>query len=298
MRIINQAIDRFCEKHPKFGIPHLIKFVIIFSAIFFLLDMLDERRALFSFMYFDPALIMQGHVWRLFTWVFFLVNPFNPHFPPSLLFALITFYFYFIIGTALEKVWGTAKFNIFYLSGILFNIIYGFISYYVFDLFFILNPFFLNLSLFFAFAVMFPNHIFMIMFIIPVKAKWLAIINGAFFGWSIIAPLLFANFGQALLPLIAILNFFIICGDELLFHSKQVRTQTKVQNKAQFSKYRRDVRKTKRDVDSKPYRHKCAVCGKTDTEYPDMEFRYCSRCEGFHCFCIDHINSHVHFQEK
>ena len=46
----------------------------------------------------------------------------------------------------------------------------------------------------------------------------------------------------------------------------------------------------------RPYRHKCTVCGRTDTDYPNLEFRYCSKCKGYCCYCIDHINNHVHIQ--
>ena len=47
----------------------------------------------------------------------------------------------------------------------------------------------------------------------------------------------------------------------------------------------------------KGYNHKCSVCGKTDTDYPNMQFRYCSKCAGYHCYCEDHIFDHVHFTE-
>ena len=46
----------------------------------------------------------------------------------------------------------------------------------------------------------------------------------------------------------------------------------------------------------KPYRHKCTVCGRTDADYPNLEFRYCSKCKGYYCYCIDHINNHAHIQ--
>ena len=45
-----------------------------------------------------------------------------------------------------------------------------------------------------------------------------------------------------------------------------------------------------------PYTHKCTVCGKTDVDSPDLEFRYCSRCNGYHCYCQEHISNHTHIQ--
>jgi hypothetical protein len=44
------------------------------------------------------------------------------------------------------------------------------------------------------------------------------------------------------------------------------------------------------------YLHRCAVCGKTDVSHPQMEFRYCSRCNGYYCYCAEHINTHIHIQ--
>ena len=40
----------------------------------------------------------------------------------------------------------------------------------------------------------------------------------------------------------------------------------------------------------------CTICGKTDTSHPDLEFRYCSRCQGYHCYCQEHISNHTHIQ--
>ena len=54
----------------------------------------------------------------------------------------------------------------------------------------------------------------------------------------------------------------------------------------------------KQQEKEKGYHHKCAVCGRTDTDYPDLQFRYCSKCAGYHCFCSDHIFNHVHFTDE
>lgn len=293
MRAISQAIDRFCEKHRKFGIPGLMRYIVFISAAVFVISMLDTQGTLRLVLNFSPDHILRGEVWRLITWVFI---PFANH--PF--FTVIMLYFYYYVGTTLEREWGTGKFNIYYIFGMLLNIVSGFILRYVIGLPSILflagtiNPLYLNLSLFFAFAALYPNQTIRLFFVIPIKIKWAALINAAFFGWSIIEPIIGGNFVLALIPVISLLNFFLICGDSLVSNLRPL----KAQGKSQFSDYKKTATKTKRDTDSKPYRHKCAVCGKTDTEYPDMEFRYCSRCEGFHCFCIDHINSHVHFQEK
>ncbi|MBR4098714.1 MAG: hypothetical protein IKK44_01845, partial [Clostridium sp.] len=56
-----------------------------------------------------------------------------------------------------------------------------------------------------------------------------------------------------------------------------------------------NFKKAQREVqERKGYLHKCTVCGVTDADDPDMEFRYCSKCNGYYCYCMNHINDHVH----
>jgi len=280
MKAINRIIDRFCQKHRNFGIPKLMLYIVIVSAVVFLVGSSEMT----GFLLFWPPDILQGQVWRLFTWIFIPINN-NPFF------ALLMLYFYYFIGTTLEREWGTAKFTIYYISGIILNIIYGFIMVYVFRLPVILSAGFINLSMFFAFAVLFPDYTVRLFLIIPIKVKWLAIVNAGFFVFSMISDILSGHLAMAFLPLIALLNFIIYCGDDLLSYIRPY----KFSMSKQTINFKKAAKRAKRDIADKPYRHICAVCGKTDTEYPDMEFRYCSRCNGYHCFCSEHINNHIHF---
>ena len=255
-------------------------YIVIVSAVVFLVGSSEMT----GFLLFWPPDILQGQVWRLFTWIFIPINN-NPFF------ALLMLYFYYFIGTTLEREWGTAKFTIYYISGIILNIIYGFIMVYVFRLPVILSAGFINLSMFFAFAVLFPDYTVRLFLIIPIKVKWLAIVNAGFFVFSMISDILSGHLAMAFLPLIALLNFIIYCGDDLLSYIRPY----KFSMSKQTINFKKAAKRAKRDIADKPYRHICAVCGKTDTEYPDMEFRYCSRCNGYHCFCSEHINNHIHF---
>ena len=96
-----------------------------------------------------------------------------------------------------------------------------------------------------------------------------------------------------LLPVVAVLNYLVYCGDWLFdfFRPSHVRQRQKTVN------FKREARRIQREQANKPYHYKCAVCGRTDVDHPELEFRYCSRCVGYHCFCQDHINNHVHFTE-
>ena len=278
MRAFSRAIDRFCLKHRRFGIPRLMIYIVFVSAVVFLFS--DE---LVSRLAFHPGLIMRGQVWRLVTWVFLPVTN-------QFIFMLIALYFYYFIGSTLEREWGPAKFTIYYIFGVILNIVYGFIMYFL-RLPIMLIPNFLNLSMFFAFAVLFPEQIVRLFFIIPIKIKWLALIDAAYFIYAFFSGLLQGHVFLALLPFVAILNFLLICGSEALMYIRPLKARVSPQT----INFKKAAKKARREQEDKPYRHKCAVCGKTDAEYPSLEFRYCSRCNGYYCFCIDHINNHIHF---
>jgi len=283
MKTISRIIDRFCQKHRGFGIPKLMLYIVIISAMVYIVSGAGTAPIIY-YLLFSPAHIMQGQVWRVFTWIFVPLNN-------NIFFAALMLYFYYFIGSTLEREWGTAKFTIYYLSGIILNIIYGLVIYYVFNLTPYLSAGFINLSMFFACAVLFPDFTVRLFLIIPIKIKWLALANAAFFAFSIVSEILSGHLVTAFLPLIALLNFFIFCGESLLSYIRPY----KFSMSKQTINFKKAAKRAKQDLKDKPYRHICAVCGKTDTDYPDLEFRYCSRCNGYHCFCSEHINNHIHF---
>jgi len=263
-------------------------YIVFVSAAMYLVYMLDATNTLIGFLVFDPVLILfHGQVWRLVTWLFVPSSG-------NLLFTVLALYFYYFIGSTLEREWSTAKFNVFYILGVILNLVYAFAMWLILGIDTSIGPVYLNFSMFFAFAIYYPDFVIRVFFIIPVKIKWLALINGFFFAYQIAAGLLMGNTFLALMPVVALLNFFVICCDEILSYLRPLKARTN----PQAINFKRAARKAKRDQSHTPYRHKCAVCGKTDTEYPGLEFRYCSRCEGYHCYCIEHINKHIHFQGR
>jgi len=233
---------------------------------------------------FHPGLILTGQVWRLITWIFIPLNN-NPFF------VLISLYFYYFIGSSLESEWGTGKFTIYYTLGILLHLFYGFFMLIVFNRAVLIVPIYLNLSMLFAFASLFPDNVIRLFFFIPLKVKWLAIFTAAIYLYSIISDMIAGRFAIAFLPIVAFMNFFVVCGSDLLSLFRPLKARASPQT----INFKKAAKKVKRAQKEGSYRHKCAVCGKTDIDYPGLEFRYCSRCDGFHCFCIDHINNHVHF---
>ena len=282
MKSFMQRVDRFCYKHPKFGIPNLMMFVIIGNLLVWLFGAMDRNNILVSALAFSaPEVFLHGQVWRLVTFVFIPTT--------GGIWLLFMLYFYYFIGRALEGQWGPGKFTVYYLCGMVFNILYATLMWLFTGYDVSIDANYLNLSLFFAFATLFPEEVVLLFFIIPIKMKWLGWIDVAFFAIEMIRM----PFPTNLLPLVAILNYLLFCGGWLFDLVRPAR----VKQKSKTINYKKAAKQYYKEQAKKPYTRKCEVCGKTDADYPDLEFRFCSRCAGYHCFCIDHINSHVHFKE-
>lgn len=282
MQKLSRAIDRFCYKHPGFGIRNLMLLVVIGNVLVWIAASMDRTGTLASAFYFNPHLVLQGQIWRLVTF------PFVPG--TSGITMLISLYFYYSIGRALEQQWGSARFTLYYLLGMLLHIIFGFILYLGFRVNMNITAYWLNMSMFFAFAVLYPDARVLLFFIIPIKIKWLALIDAAYFVLALVSYPLPMN----LLPLVAVANFFLFCGGDL-FAALRHRP---VHHSAAAINFKQEAARIRREQAKRPaYTRRCEVCGRTDTDHPELEFRYCSRCQGFHCFCQDHINNHTHFTE-
>jgi len=280
MKSLMKKIEIFCYKHPRFGIPNLMLLVVIGNAIVWLFSMMDTSGMLLSLLAFSPSMILKGQVWRLIT---FALIP-----NTTGIWALIFIYFYYFIGNTLEKQWGTAKFTIYFFTGIILTIIYGFVVYFITKQDVYITATYIYFSMFFSFATLFPDVQVLLFFIIPVKIKWLAYVDAAFFVMEIIQQ----SFPINLLPVVALLNYFIFCGDILFsFIGRSSRKRSNVVN------FKKEARRINHEQNSSVYNRKCAVCGRTDVDYPNLEFRFCSQCAGYHCFCEDHINNHIHFTE-
>lgn len=278
MHSVDSILDRFCRKHPNFGIPRLMNIVVVGTIIVYLLD-LFSRNTCSYLLAFSPSLILRGQIWRLVTFVFVPMQS-------NIILLAISLYFYWMIGSALEREWGSGKFTIFYCFGVLLNIILGFFLGTA-------TMAYVNYSMFFSFATLFPDTRFLLFFFIPIKAKWLAWLDGALFAYSVIFYLVRGDFFFALVPVIAILNYFLFFSGDILrmFRRFKRKADPTVIN---FKKAQKQAQKKAKET--KGYMHKCAVCGITDADDPDMEFRYCSKCNGYYCYCANHIHNHVHIQ--
>lgn len=291
MKKLYDGVQRFCAAHPRFGIPNLMRIIVIGNVAVYVLMLLtqaNDANAL-SFLTFNLNALLHGEVWRLVTFVF--VPAYSSPFA-----LLISLYFYYWIGSTLERQWGTAKFNLYYISGALLTVLGVVLASLITG-----NPYltaagtgYVNLSMFFAFAFLFPDTTVLLFFILPVKMKWLAYLDGALFAFDIIKAIGAHNWAGVVLPIVALLNFAVFIWPEVHY----LKERAKYQNSRKTVQFRQAQQQQAKQAKQQGYRHKCAVCGRTDTDYPDLQFRYCSKCVGYHCFCQDHIFNHVHFTEE
>ena len=288
MKRRNNSFNRFCFKHRNKGIPNLMLYISLGTALVYLVTMSTQNWLVYATLLFDRTSILHGQVWRLFTYplTYFVSNP---------VLMMISLFCYYSLGRAMENVWGTFRFNLFYFCGILLMDVYCMI----FDC--MADVTYLNLSLFLGYATMYPDSQFLLMFIIPVKAWIFALVDLGL----ILMGLISNPFPANLFSVISVANYFLFFGSDVMnifprswrtnargVMRKQSRTSRP--NTIPFNRagsYEAETAKPQA-----PYIHRCTICGRTDTEYPDLEFRYCSRCKGYYCYCEDHISNHTHIQ--
>ena len=280
-RSVDTWLDRFCYKHPRLGIPGLMKYIVILQAVVYLLDIFSNGYLSLLLMFSSQG-ILHGQVWRLITFVALPLDSGNA------IFFLLSLYFYWFIGSTLEREWGTTKFTVFYAMGFLLTLVSGF----VLDLWgvgYAIDMFYVNMSMFFAFATLYPDLQVLFFFIIPVKVKWLAWLDAALYIIQSARYIAAGAWFLCLLPLVAVVNYVLFFWTDIMARFGRVQYRHSAQT-INFKKA------TKQAQQQKGYIHKCAVCGKTDTDYPDEEFRYCSKCNGYYCYCSEHIHNHVHIE--
>ncbi len=303
MHSLRRNIERFFARNSEKGIPNLMLFVAIGNIIVFAFSLFDPSNVLYFALQFDwNAILHRGEVWRLVTFIFASsagMDLFN-----MLFFALMLF-FYFQIGRMMEAQWGRLKFNAYYFLGILI------LDAAALLLRVNITNEYLNLGLILSFATLMPEMQVYFFGIIPFRMKYLA----WFYLFLLVYEMLTTPFPALLMPLFGLANYFLFFGADVLGLLPQAlqRRRRTTRTKSTFTPPKPPRRKQSEpnphwadgyrrqqsphtQQKAQPYRHKCTVCGRTDVDHPELEFRYCSRCKGYYCYCQDHINNHVHIQ--
>lgn len=283
MKNLRRSFERFCLRNRNKGIPNLMLYICIGNAVMYVISMVTQNYTLYNLLSFNRRLILQGQVWRLFTYPLTYLTS-------NILLMAISLLCYYSLGNAMERMWGTLKFNIFYLTGVVLMDIYAMIFNCS------ANVYYLNMSLFLGYATLFPDASFLLFFIIPVKAWVLALFDLVIILLGVFSPPFTA---ANLFPLIALGNYFLFFGKDVL---NVIPLSWQSNARKLFHKKPKQPKVIQFHVSQKPqepkqnYNHRCTVCGRTDVSNPELEFRYCSKCKGYYCYCQDHINNHVHIQ--
>ena len=319
---MNKFLSALERKAGRYAVPQLTKYMILTYIVGYIIYYLSLAGIpIINYIYLSPEKILQGQIWRLFTWIFM---------PPSApsIFTIIMLLFYYQIGTALEQTWGDFKYNLYIFSGLIFMVVGAFVLFafhYSIDGMF--TTYYINMSIFLAFAACYPDMQILLYFIIPLKIKYLAIVDLVFLAYQALV----SSWAERVAIIVSLLNFVIFFFTTRNYRSispsERARKRAyrnafeggkaksnpfgavfgaKKENKANggdnssYSTGNTDHRRFAdryKDAVKDPgniTKHRCAICGRTELDGDNLEFRFCSKCAGNYEYCQDHLFSHAH----
>lgn len=283
----------FERKFGKYAIKNLSFVLVICYAVGYLIQLIAPS-ALF-YLTLNPYAILHGQIWRIVTWI--LIPPSSQ----NIFFTLIMLYFYCSIGTSLERTWGTYKYNVYLFEGMLFTVLGSFLLmgyHYLFhadsiatvgaEYFFAIislyfSTYYINMSIFLGFAATFPEAQVLLMFFIPVKVKWLGVIYAVMLVFEFFQSGVDGRFAIAA-SLLNFVIFFLTSRNMMHLNPKQIHRR---------QEFKREVRRNTGIT-----KHKCAICGRTEVDSPNMQFRFCSKCDGNYEYCEEHLYTHTHVKNS
>jgi membrane associated rhomboid family serine protease len=214
---------RRIQKRAGFlAIPNLMMILTGAMAIVYLFESFFRAQygvSLYSILYFDRAAIFAGQIWRIFTFLFIPASS-------GLLWTILSLMLYLYFGRSLENAWGSFGFTVYYLLGAAGAILSGLLTGYATNTY-------LNLSLFFAFAAMFPNEEVYLFGILPIKMKYLALVDLLIYAQQFLT----GSASTRVNIVLCLLNVILFLGGDLL--------QT-IRRESQYWKTRYNFRKTMR----------------------------------------------------
>lgn len=305
-------MSKWERKFGKYAIPNLTVILIACYVVGYILNWLAP--GVLDLLTLNPYKVLHGQVWRIFTWV--IAPPSTMSSYTDLFFVMIMLMFYFNLGTSLERVWGTWRYNVYIFTGILVTVAASFLClgiYYLqpdsvktnVELLFNIHynygmkyneicgflmqgrfsTYYINMSIFLAYALTFPNAEVLLMFLIPVKVKWLGVVYGVMLALQMVeylsnGILFWPSVAAIAASLINFLIFWLRNGNHVRLGAKQRKRR---------AEFKQDIRRN-----PKITKHKCAICGQTEDSNPGLEFRFCSKCNGNYEYCQQHLFTHEH----
>ncbi len=292
-------MSNFEKKFGKYAIKNISLMLIMCYAVGYAIQFIGD--GFLNFLTLDPYKILHGQIWRIVTWIIVPPSSFS-------IFTIIMLFFYYSVGTTLERTWGAYRYNLYLFSGMLFTVLGSFVAMGLCYLFFedvmvipgnaeyvcslygtLFSTYYINMSILLAFAATFPDMQVLLMFVIPVKMKWLGIIYGVMLLFE-----LFQNVGS---PLAGIFYRTAIVASLLNFVIFWITSRSHINMSPREIKRRQEFKhEVKKNM--RISGHKCAICGRTDADDPTLEFRFCSKCEGNYEYCQNHIFTHEHVKRQ
>ena len=278
-------IDKLERKYGRFGVQNLTMYIIICYVVGYFLTYLNPN--LLGMLSLEPALILRGQIWRIITWVIY---------PPSmsniLWFIIAIVFFYYPIGTSLEHTWGSFRYTLYIFLGILFSVIGAFILYFItgaYGIGSLFNTYYISLSVFLAYALSCPDMQILLWFVIPIKMKWMAIVYGVIVLYNMFTYIRAGLWVMAVPIVASLLNFVLFFFSTKNMHRYNPK---EVHRRREFKKAVAQSRVN--PAAGGVTKHKCAICGRTEKDDPNLEFRFCSKCNGNYEYCQDHLFTHQH----
>ncbi|MBR1477103.1 MAG: hypothetical protein IJ608_03970 [Lachnospiraceae bacterium] len=287
-------MSKWEQKFGKYAVPNLTVILLICYVVGYVLQMFAPT--VLYYLTLNPYEIVRGQVWRIFTWVLLPPSSFN------IFFTLIMLYFYYSIGTVLERTWGTWRYNVYIFGGMLFTVIASFLCFGVIMLLkyagvnvvasifgstdagilftlgsMAFSTYYINISIFLLYAMTYPDMRILFMFFIPIKVKWLGILDLILLVFELVFSNLFSKFAVSA----ALINVFLF----YLINVRRISSPKQIKRRMEFERRANPVKITK---------HKCAICGQTDESAPNLQFRFCSKCNGNYEYCSEHLFTHEH----
>ncbi len=307
-------INALEDKFGRYAIKNLIRYILGLQVAGAVLGVINPY-LYYNYLSLDVYQILHGQVWRLVT---FVLNPgiSRDSLIMSLLMFLIMIYVYNWTGTAMEQILGAFRFNLFYVTG---TILIWLVSLGYYIILVHANPGHLAASLslqmatvinlqelcavmFLMFSFAFPDNVVLFNFFIPLKAKWLGFLYLGMSVYEIITCITSRNY-------LLYVKMFLIIGALITFaiffldfkkgggagFSARVR-QVRPKKTRKAKKLQKDIQIVKPKGGGS--RHRCAICGRTEITHPNLEFRYCSQCEGNYEYCEEHLYTHEHVKKQ
>lgn len=279
-------LNKMERKFGKYAIRNLTKYIILTYIVGYVLLLISSYSSfnVLSWLTMNPGAIMRGQVWRLVTWVLM---------PPGSLdvFTIIMLICYYQLGSILERTWGAFLYNVYIFFGLIMTVIGAFIMYFAGGALLIEMPggmlfstYYVSLSIFLGFAMTFPDQQMLFMFIIPIKIKYLALVDVVYLVYNMIQGGWVSRV-MIICSLASTILFFLGTRNYQRFNPKERKRKKDFTKAMGYGQARGGGRVAK---------HKCAICGRTELDDPNLEFRFCSKCNGNYEYCQNHLFTHEH----